>query len=379
MAEMSDLFSGQPLARRQSLWQQLHLDPVLCLLLLLLSGGGLIVLYSGSGQSLEMVTRQASYLSIGFVAMLVLAQFSPRFLARWSLLGYLGVAVMLALVLLLGDSAKGAQRWLELPGVPRFQPSEFMKLAMPLTVAAYMARQTLPPTFKTIIIGLTLVVAPSFLILEQPDLGTTLLVAASGLFVILLAGLSWKLIAGAGVLAAPAGWVMWNFVMRPYQRERVLTMLDPESDPWGAGWNIIQSKVAIGSGGFEGKGWLLGTQSHLDFLPESHTDFILAVLAEEFGLIGVLTLLLVYALIIGRGLYLASHAQSLFGRLAGGSIMLTFFVYLFVNIGMVSGILPVVGVPLPLVSRGGTSIVTLMAGFGILMSVYSHRRMHSAG
>ncbi|MGB1271960.1 MAG: rod shape-determining protein RodA, partial [Endozoicomonas sp.] len=268
--------------------------------------------------------------------------------------------------------SKGAQRWIQLPGF-RFQPSEVIKLVMPIVMAAFLARRSLPPSLKDVVLSLMIIGVPVVLIAKQPDLGTSLLIGASGLFVVLLAGLRKRFVFSALCLAIPTVYVLWHFFMYDYQKQRVLTFLNPESDPWGGGWNIIQSTIAIGSGGLYGKGWLQGTQSHLDFLPESHTDFIIAVLAEEFGLLGCLLLLSIYVLILGRGLFITLNAQTLFGRLLAGSITLTFFVYIFVNIGMVSGVLPVVGVPLPLVSRGGTSLLTLLAGFGLLMSVHTHR------
>ncbi len=352
--------------------RRLHIDPVLMLMLIAFCSAGLFVLYSASGQNLDMVVRQAVYMLAGFVTMFVVAQIPPRFLRRLSPVVYIGGVMLLIAVLVMGYDAKGAQRWISLPGF-RFQPSEFVKLAVPLTVAAWLCRKPLPPSFQDVALSLILIGIPVALIAKQPDLGTSVLIAASGIFVLLLAGLKWRFIIGATVLALPSVWVMWSFVMREYQKQRVLTFLNPESDPWGAGWNIIQSKIAIGSGGLYGKGWLLGTQSRLDFLPESHTDFIIAVLAEEFGLAGVLVLIAAYGLIIGRGIFITMHAQNMFAKLISGSVTLTFFVYIFVNIGMVSGLLPVVGVPLPLVSRGGTSIVTLMAGFGLLMSAHTHR------
>ncbi len=357
-----------------SLSLRLHIDPFLLTTLLLFCSVGLIVLYSASGQSLSMVMRQATYLLAGFVGMIIVAQIPPRMMQYFAMAGYIGGIVLLVAVLVMGYGAKGAQRWISLPGF-RFQPSEVMKLVVPLAVAAWLCRRPLPPSFRDIGVALLLIALPVVLIVKQPDLGTSILIAASGLFVLLLAGLQWQLLAGATVLAVPSLWVMWNFIMLEYQKQRVRTFLDPESDPWGSGWNIIQSKIAIGSGGIEGKGWLLGTQSHLDFLPESHTDFIIAVLAEEFGLVGVLMLLAAYALIVGRGVFITLFAQNLFAKLVAGSLTFTIFVYIFVNIGMVSGLLPVVGVPLPLVSRGGTSIITLMAGFGVLMSVHTHRNM----
>jgi rod shape determining protein RodA len=309
----------------------------------------------------------------GFVVILVLAQIQPRTYRFLAPLAYIAGVGLLLGVLFFGVGAKGAQRWLELPGF-RFQPSELMKLAVPLMVAAWLTRQQLPPTFRHLLSTLVLLAIPTALIMKQPDLGTSLLIAASGVFVILLSGVYWRWIFIALGLVGAALPALWA-IMKDYQRQRVLTFLDPESDPLGAGWNIIQSKTAIGSGGLPGKGWLHGTQSQLDFLPESHTDFIIAVIGEELGMSGVLILLALYLLIIARGLIISVQAQDSFSRLLAGSITLTFFVYVFVNIGMVTGLLPVVGVPLPMVSYGGTSIVTLMAGFGILMSIRTHRQM----
>jgi rod shape determining protein RodA len=279
-------------------------------------------------------------------------------------------------VLFFGVTGKGAQRWLDL-GFVRFQPSEILKLVVPMTVAWYISRYVLPAQLKTIAVGFFIVLIPTLLIANQPDLGTSLLIASSGLFVLFLAGMSWKLIGLCTVLASSFVPIMWMYLMKPYQKQRVITFLNPESDPLGAGYHIIQSKIAIGSGGFSGKGWLQGSQSQLEFLPERHTDFIFSVFSEEFGLLGVLLLLLVYGFIVLRGLLIAMRAQFIFNKLLAGSITLTFFVYVFVNMGMVSGILPVVGVPLPLVSYGGTSMVTLMAGFGILMAVSTQKKVVS--
>jgi rod shape determining protein RodA len=354
-------------------WRHTHLDAWLLLLLLLLCGFGLFVLYSASGQDIAYVQRQAMRMGVGFIVIVFLAQIQPRTYKFLAPLAYLGGVGLLLGVLFFGVGAKGAQRWLELPGF-RFQPSEIMKLAVPMMVAAWLTRQQLPPTFRHLLSTLILLAIPTALIMKQPDLGTSLLIASSGVFVILLSGVYWRWIFLALGLTAAALPALWA-VMRDYQRQRVLTFLDPESDPLGAGWNIIQSKTAIGSGGLPGKGWLRGTQSQLDFLPESHTDFIIAVIGEELGMTGVLILLALYLLIIVRGLIISVRAQDSFSRLLAGSITLTFFVYVFVNIGMVTGLLPVVGVPLPLVSYGGTSIVTLMAGFGILMSIRTHRQM----
>ncbi|MBL4794687.1 MAG: rod shape-determining protein RodA, partial [Pseudomonadales bacterium] len=296
---------------------------------------------------------------------------------RWSPWIYtLGILLLIA-VLVTGTDAKGAQRWIDIPGLPRFQPSELMKLAVPMMIAWYLSDRALPPATRPIIATIVLIAGPVVLIAVQPDLGTSILIGSSGIIVLLMAGLAWRYILGGIALAIPLASALW-MVMHDYQRRRVLTFLDPERDPLGAGWNIIQSKTAIGSGGVSGKGWLNGTQSHLDFLPESSTDFIIAVLAEEFGFYGVLGLLTVYAAVVCRGLFIGAKAQDTYSRLLAGSITLTFFVYIFVNIGMVTGILPVVGVPLPMVSFGGTSIVTLMASFGVLMSIHTHRKLHSA-
>ena len=359
----------------KSLWQKIHIDFPLFALLLLLVCSGLFVLYSASGQNMHMVSRQLVYFAIGFSIMLFIAQFNPRWFMMAAPWMYGVGIVSLILVLLVGVGAKGAQRWLSIFGVFRFQPSEIMKLAVPMMLAWFMASKLLPPNFKTISQALGLIFIPTLLVMKQPDLGTSLLIAASGLLVLLFAGLSWRWIALAVMTMLAGAPAMWFGVMHAYQKQRVLTFLNPESDPLGSGWNIIQSKTAIGSGGLEGKGWQLGTQSQLEFLPERHTDFIIAVFAEEQGLIGVLMLLVLYLLIVMRGIYMASRARDTFSRLLGGSLIVTFFIYVFVNIGMVSGILPVVGVPLPLISYGGTSIVTLMAAFGVIMSVYTHRQI----
>ncbi len=370
--QLGDLTPTNP-NRRQGLLAVFHIDLPLLVGVLLLCGFGLIVLYSASGQNLAQVERQTLRILLALVVMLAVAQLNPTTLRRWSPWLY-GVGVLLLIaVLVVGEIGKGAQRWLDL-GVIRFQPSEMVKIAVPLMIAWYLAEKPLPPTWQRLAVAAALIVVPVLMIAKQPDLGTSLLVASAGIFVLFLAGISWRLIAAliaAGGAAAPAVW----YLMRDYQRQRVLTFLDPENDPLGAGYHIIQSKIAIGSGGLYGKGWLNGTQSQLDFLPERHTDFIFAVLSEEFGLIGVLVLLALYLFVITRGLYIATRAQDTYTRLISGALTLVFFVYLFVNTGMVTGLLPVVGVPLPLVSYGGTSLVTLMAGFGILMSIHTHRRL----
>lgn len=362
------------LHRRDPFWQRIHVDPWLLLLILVLATVAGFVLYSAGSKSMALLYRQGTAFCVGLAVMLAIAQFKPRFMQRWVPVAYVGCVLLLAAVLVIGTEAKGAQRWLTIPGVIRFQPSEIMKLVMPMAVAWYLARRNLPPTFKYICVTMGIILVPMVLIVKQPDLGTSLLVALAGLFVLLLAGLRWRYIIGAAVLLVPIATAMWFFVLQEYQKRRVLTFLNPESDPLGAGWNIIQSKAAIGSGGVFGKGWLQGTQSHLDFLPEGHTDFIIAVLAEEFGMVGVCLLLVVYLLVVARGLYITLQAQDTFSKLLAGSITLTFFIYVLVNIGMVSGLLPVVGVPLPLISYGGTSLVTLLSGFGILMSIHTHRK-----
>lgn len=374
MMEASPGISPRSLSRRRSWWGRVHLDPWLLLLLTVLMVSGLVVLYSASGQDMDAVIRQALRFGVALVVMVVLAQFSPATFQRWAPAAYLFGMAMLVAVEVMGDMGMGAQRWLVIPGVIRFQPSELMKLAVPMMVAAWLGRRPLPPRLRDLAVCALLIGAPVLLIARQPDLGTSLLVAMAALFVVLLAGLSWRVIGVLGVLAAAALPLLW-MNMLDYQKRRVLTFLDPETDPLGAGWNIIQSTTAIGSGGLWGKGWLEGTQSQLEFLPERHTDFIVAVLGEEFGLVGMLMFLLIYLLIVCRGLWLAGAAQETFGRLLAGSIVLTFFIYVFVNVGMVSGILPVVGVPLPLVSYGGTSSVTLLAGFGILMAIHAQRRL----
>jgi rod shape determining protein RodA len=361
---------------QRTLAQRLHMDIPLLLGLLLLSGIGLAVLYSAGGQDTNLLVRQGIRLAIAFTALFVLAQVSPRHLFFWTPWLYVIGILLLIAVLAFGDVAQGAQRWIRV-GPLNFQPSEMLKICVPMMVAYYVGGRPLPPSFMRILVAGVLVIVPTLLIARQPDLGTALLIACSGIFVLLLGGISVRLIAACAVLASACAPVLWYF-MRDYQRQRVLTFLDPEQDPLGSGYHIIQSKIAIGSGGIYGKGWLNGTQSQLDFLPERSTDFIFAVFSEEFGLAGVLLLIASYLAVVFRGLFIATQAQDTYSRLLAGSLVLTFFVYVFVNIGMVSGILPVVGLPLPMLSYGGTSLVTVMAAFGILMSVHTHRRLISA-
>lgn len=346
----------------------MHIDIPLLLILLILCAIGLTVLYSASGESIAYIKRQATFMLVGLISMIAIAQLTPRFWQRWSIVIYLGGLLSLVVVLFFGVGAKGAQRWLDL-GFTRFQPSELMKIAVPMMISAYLSNHYLPPRFKHVLIATAAALLPVFLIARQPDLGTSLIVFSSGFFAIFLAGIGKRYLISTGLLAVAAIPIMWFYVLLDYQKQRVLTMLAPEEDKLGAGWNIIQSTTAIGSGGLGGKGWTQGTQSQLNFLPESHTDFIIAVLAEEFGLIGVLTLMLVYLLLIGRCMVIALNAQTMFSRLVAGTLSLTFFVYIFVNMGMVSGILPVVGAPLPFISYGGSAIVTLFSGFGILMAI----------
>jgi rod shape determining protein RodA len=365
--------ASRELRRPKSIWQRLHIDLPLLILLLILTAYGLIVLYSASGQELHYIKRQGVFFVLAYVAMFVAAQFKLHVFQRWAPWMYLGGVALLVLVIFFGIGAKGAQRWLSIGGF-RFQPSEILKLAVPIAVSTYLSSRLLPPKFLHVLVALVIIIVPTLLIMNQPDLGTSILIAASGLIVVFMAGLRWRYMAAAFSIVLAGAWPMWQFVLHGYQRQRILTMFNPEADRLGAGWNIIQSKTAIGSGGVSGKGWLQGTQSQLDFLPESHTDFIIAVLAEEFGLMGVLILMGLYLMVIARGLFIALSAQDTFGKLLASGITITFFIYVFVNIGMVTGLLPVVGVPLPLVSLGGTSIVTLMTGFGILMAIGTERR-----
>ncbi|MFO1420744.1 MAG: rod shape-determining protein RodA [Candidatus Competibacteraceae bacterium] len=351
----------------------IHLDLPLLLGLLAVSGLGLVVLYSAGQRDLNLVLGQGMRLGLGFVIMLALAQIPPHYFRFWSPWIYLVGVLLLLAVMVAGDISKGARRWLDL-GVVRFQPSEIMKLAVPMMMAWFFAEKPLPPRLLHLLGGALVTAIPFVLIAEQPDLGTALVVGCAGAFALFLAGLSWIIMIGLAGLLAGVIPLFWMFVMHDYQRQRVLTFLDPESDPLGAGYHIIQSKIAIGSGGIYGKGWLNGTQSHLDFLPEGSTDFIFAAFLEEFGLVGGCLLLVLYFFIIARSLYMATRAPDTYTRLLAGSLTLIFFIYAFVNSGMVSGLLPVVGLPLPLFSYGGTSLVTIMAGFGILISIHSHRR-----
>ena len=355
-------------------WQHsLHLDAQLLFSLIGLSAFGLVVLYSAGGGDIALVERQLIRLGIAFTAMFTMAQIPPRLLLRLTPWAFLVGVLFLVAVLLTGEISGGAQRWLNLY-VVRFQPSEIMKLAVPMAVAWYLAEARLPPNYWQLLAATALIAVPMLLILKQPDLGTALLIASSGVFVIFLAGLQWRVLGFFAVVVTAAAPAIWHF-MHDYQRQRVITLLNPESDPLGSGYHIIQSKIAIGSGGLFGKGWMNGTQSQLDFLPERSTDFIFAVLGEEFGMLGIIVLFTFYIFIVVRGIVIAIQAQDTFTRLLAGSLSMTFCVYFMVNTGMVTGLLPVVGLPLPMISYGGTSIVTLMAGFGILMSIQTHRKL----
>ncbi|WP_350238185.1 peptidoglycan glycosyltransferase MrdB [Pectobacterium colocasium] len=362
--------------QKGSFWAKIHIDLPFLLCILALLGYSLFVLWSASGQDIGMMERKVVQIVLGFTVMIVMAQIPPRVYEGWAPYLYVFCVILLLIVDIFGQISKGAQRWLDL-GFIRFQPSEIAKIAVPLMVARFINRDMCPPSLKNTAIALVLIFVPTLLVAAQPDLGTSILVALSGLFVLFLAGMSWRLIGIAVLLLAAFIPILWFFLMHDYQRARVMMLLDPESDPLGAGYHIIQSKIAIGSGGLSGKGWLHGTQSQLEFLPERHTDFIFAVLSEELGLIGVLILLAMYLFMIMRGLVIAANAQTSFGRVMVGGLMLILFFYVFVNIGMVSGILPVVGVPLPLISYGGSALVVLMAGFGIVMSIHTHRKLLS--
>ncbi|MCG5529361.1 rod shape-determining protein RodA [Halorhodospira halochloris] len=360
--------------RQSFLQSRLHIDGTMATALLVLAVFGVAVLYSAFGEDWAQAQQQVIRVSLGFLALFVFAQIPPRTLRRWApwIFG-LGLALLLT-VMIKGAIGQGAQRWIEI-GFIRFQPAELMKLALPIMIAWLLADSDVPPRPSRVLLAIGLILVPTALIVLQPDLGTAVLVAAAGLFVLFIAGISWRWIAGGLATLCVSVPLLWFFVMHDYQRARVMTFINPESDPLGAGYHIIQSKIAIGSGGLFGKGWLNGSQAHLEFIPERHTDFVLAVVAEEFGLVGVAQLLAVYLIVVGRGLYIAAMAQDNFSRLLASSISLTFFTYVVINAGMVSGLLPVVGLPLPLISFGGSSLVTVMAAFGILMAIHTHRRL----
>ena len=361
--------------RSVSVWRFVHTDPPLLVGLNLICFFGLFVLYSASDGNEVVVRRQALVMVVGILAMFIVSQFNVQVFRSWALSMYGAGIALLALVLVIGVEAGGARSWLDLPGIPSFQPSEIMKIVVPLVMAWYLGGRPLPPRFKHLFWSALMILVPAVLIIIQNDTGTAVMVVMSGLFVVLLAGIRWRIvIAGSlGLLLASPAWYL--FLAPEHIKARILVLFDPYRDPTGAGYNIIQSQIAIGSGGVYGKGYGNGAQSHLDFIPESNTDFILAVLAEEFGLLGVLFLICLYFFILLRGSYIAYSAKDMFSRLLAGSITLTFFFYVFVNMAMVSGLVPVVGLPLPFISRGGTAIVSLFVGFGLLMSIQTHGRI----
>ena len=373
---LASLEWGGAAGRRKRGFGGFVLDMPLLLLLFAIVGLGMVVLYSAVSAESGLLLRQALRFAVGVGAFFVVAQIPPHYLRIFTPWLYLLGVGLLLVVAVEGEIGKGAQRWLDL-GVVRFQPSELLKLAVPMMCAWFMHERRLPPTFPQLMVMGLIVLTPAILIGEQPDLGTALLVTAAGGLTILLAGVSVRMMLVFGGLGLGTLPVLWS-LMHDYQKARVFTFLNPETDPLGTGYNIIQSKIAIGSGGLFGKGWLMGSQAHLEFLPERSTDFIFAVMAEEFGLMGLCLLLVLYLALVGRGLYIAASAQDTFSRLLAGALSLTFFVYVFVNAGMVSGLLPIVGVPLPLVSAGGTSMVTIMTGFGMLASIHGHRKLLAA-
>ena len=365
--------SRRELAFSPLYWRNNVMDVPLLVTLLAVNGLGLVVLYSAVGSNTTLLLRQGVRFLIALTAFLFVAQIPPRIIRLWTPRIFFFGLVLLVLVILIGDVGQGAQRWLDL-GIVSFQPSELLKLAVPMMIAWFMHERRLPPTFTELLVMILIIVIPALLIARQPDLGTAILVGAAGGLTILLSGVTVRVITVLGLLGLGSVLPLWQF-MREYQRVRVLTFLNPESDPLGAGYNIIQSKIALGSGGLFGKGWLNGTQAHLEFLPERSTDFIFAVIGEEFGLLGLLLLLALYLVLVGRGLFIAAQARDTYTRLLAGAVSLTFFFYVFVNAGMVCGLLPIVGVPLPLVSAGGTSMVTLMVGFGMLVAIQGNRIM----
>ncbi len=365
------LRDGRSIKHDSSRWAKLHLDPWLLCFLILNAVLGLLVIYSASAQDMGMVFRQATSFAVGFIVMIICAQIPPKVYQAISPYFFIFAVILMVLVLVVGETRMGARRWISLPGIGSMQPSEFMKFAMPLMMAWYFAGRAFPPKFMHIVISLGIMMLPFLLAALQPDLNLGLLIP--GVWVIFLSGISWRLIALAcGALAVVAP-LLWMFFLQEYQKKRVLTLFDPESDALGAGWNIIQSKIAIGSGGLMGKGFTEGTQSHLGYLPEHHTDFIMSTYAEEFGFIGVFLLFSLFAAIIIRCLIIGMNSFHNFGRLYAGAVGLTFFFFVLLNSGMVSGILPVTGDPLPLMSYGGTAVITMLASMGIVMSIHTHR------
>lgn len=362
--------------KSRSTWRLLHIDPPLLVGVILLCCFGLFVLFSASGGDREVVLRQGMTMIVGLVVMIIVSQFNVHFFRSWAPTLYASGLFLLGLVLLIGVEANGARSWLDLPGLPSFQPSELMKFVVPILLAWYLASRPLPPRFKHLFWSAVMILVPAAFIVIQNDTGTAIMVTMAGLFVVLLAGIKWRIVIAGfiGLMLVSPAWYL--FLAQEHQKNRILTFFNPYRDPTGAGYNIIQSQIAIGSGGLYGKGYGNGAQSHLDFIPESNTDFILAVLAEEFGLLGIIFLLGLYLFVMVRGAFIALTATDTFSRLLAGSLTLTFFFYVFVNMAMVSGLLPVIGLPLPLLSRGGTSVVTLFIGFGLLMSIKTHRPLN---
>lgn len=376
IASIFKFFSTQDVRRgfaKKTFWEKIHIDISLLLSLIALSFFGFVILYSAGNENFNLVEQQAVHIAIAICVMGIFAQISPQTYERWAVGIYIIGTVLLLSVLIMGHINKGAQRWLG-AGAFRFQPSEILKLAIPLVLSYILSRPPLPPSLKKSFLCLLVIVVPAILTAKEPDLGTAIVLAVTGFFVLFLAGLSWRFIFTSGLICASMLPLLW-YTMHDYQRLRVLTFLNPERDPLGSGYHIIQSKIALGSGGFLGMGWLQGSQSHLHFLPEHTTDFIFAVCGEEFGFVGIFLLIGTYLAILSRCAYITLHAQDSFSRLLAGSLSLMFFISLFINMSMVSGALPVVGVPLPLVSYGGTSLVTLLASFGILMSIQTHRKL----
>lgn len=357
----------------RNILQIIHIDLPLLLLLISLTCAGFFILYSAGNENFSLVQRQIFHIGLAFLVMFVFAQIPPETYKRYSMWFYLFFLLLLIYVLVLGHINKGAQRWIHL-GPFNLQPSELLKIAIPMFVAARFSSISLPPRMKDLSIASLIIIVPVLLTAKQPDLGTAILLAIAGFSVLFLAGLPFRLIAILAIIALIAAPLLWHH-MHDYQQQRVLTFLNPEADPLGKGYHIIQSKIAIGSGGIFGKGWLLGTQAHLHFLPENTTDFIFGVWGEEFGFVGSIGVILLYFIILLRAFYIAVEAQDTFTRLLAGSLTLTFFFSFFINMGMVTGILPVVGIPLPLISYGGTSMVTMLANFGILMSIHTHRKL----
>lgn len=364
----------QPIGSQyRTIWQIMHIDPWLLIALLTLITLGLFILYSASNQNMATVDSQLSHVMVALILMFVLAQIPPWLYQRWAVTIYSFSLISLILVLIIGHTTLGAQRWLNL-GIIHFQPSDLMRIALPIALACYFHNRELPPNMSELLISACIMFIPAFITAKEPDLGSAIVLLVGGFSILLFAGIRWRFISfliGLGMCAAP---VLWYF-MHDYQKQRVLVLLNPERDPLGAGYHIIQSKIAIGSGGLFGKGWLQGSQSHLHYLPENATDFIFSVTGEEFGLVGCVILIALYLIITLRCFYISAQAQDTFTRLLGSSLSLLFFFSAFVNMGMVMGLLPVVGLPLPLISYGGTSMATLFAGFGILMSIHSHRKL----